>query len=221
MIILGDTMVLVTRLRFSCIWKGTESRWPWENTLLQFNCVHRHISLFCYDLSQYFFTICLFISLYIVNDYIVPLPQYRIHSCSYCSGETRESKGCWRCFTKSCSDGPDSWKGNVLVFLFSFVQLLCSLDILSKGQFDQEESLCQCLILQVSEERLISLLEQINNQTTKQTKVTVSPCYLSITKLVLRAFFIWIFWTYLFIYFDFCFFRFRGVEVFLKMMIKH
>ena len=77
-----------------------------------------------------------------------------------------------------------------LVFLFLFVQLLWSLDILSMGQFDQEESLCQCLILQVSEERLISLLEQINNQTTKQTKVTVSPCYLSITKLVLRAFFI-------------------------------
>ena len=32
----------------------------------------------------------------------------------------------------------------------------------------------RAIFFQVSEERLITLLEQINNQTTKQTKVTVS-----------------------------------------------
>ena len=67
---------------------------------------------------------------------------------------------------------------------------------------------------QVSEERLISLLEQINEQTSKQTKVTVCcevllPCSLSK-------------WAYcvIYTYKSLCIFRFIGVEVFLRMMIS-
>ncbi|CAN6553318.1 unnamed protein product [Malus baccata var. baccata] len=41
------------------------------------------------------------------------------------------------------------------------------------GQIVEKNQSAHCFIFQVSEERLISLLEQINNQTTKQTKVTI------------------------------------------------
>lgn len=142
-----------------------------------------------------------------------------ICSCSNCFGETWEGKRCWRCHIESGSNGPNSWEGMV----YGSHILICLMVAHSFLSFSHqsfhksssiEETRCLEFNCQVSEERLISLLEQINNQTTKQTKVTVSfnswrPSFVSISMisdsdLALCCF---------------PFSRFRGVGVFSKMMI--
>lgn len=77
--------------------------------------------------------------------------------------------------------------------------------------------------LQVSEERLISLLEQINTQTTKQTKVTVSnlPRSSPSIKCLLACLHIVLSWFGLLLTILPQYFRSRGAGVCWKMMISY
>ena len=114
--------------------------------------------------------------------------SYHMCSCSYCFGETWEGTGRRRCLVEGCSIGTDCWEGECNFFFpphhaYFFPSLLENQfwEIPSKSQLIQRRKPCLMHSLQVSEERLISLLEQINNQTTKQTKVTVIRfCFSSI-----------------------------------------
>lgn len=72
---------------------------------------------------------------------------------------------------------------DIFIFCVSCIKIL---------NLSKTEAILKMHYLQVSEERLITLLEQINNQTTKQTKVTVCYDYLIIhiclLKIILTVF---------------------------------